>query len=65
MEFTKVIRLRRSTRGFTSEQITNEQLREILDAAQLAPIAGADYTMSHLTVVQDAAFWTRSAPTAC
>ena len=55
MEFTKVIRLRRSTRGFTNEQITDEQLREILDAAQLAPIAGADYTMSHLTVVQDAA----------
>ena len=53
MEFDDVIRLRRSTRAYTDEQITEEELRQILDAAQLAPIAGADYSMTHLTVVQD------------
>ena len=53
MEFSDVVRLRRSTRGFAPEQIDDEDLQAILDAAQLAPIAGADYTMSHITVLQD------------
>ena len=55
MEFHDVVRLRRSTRAFTSEQVTEEQLQQVLDAAQLAPIAGGAYSMSHLTVVQDEA----------
>lgn len=53
MEFDEVIRLRRSTRKYTDEQITDAELQTILDAGQLAPIAGGDYTMSHFTVVQN------------
>lgn len=54
MELRDAILTRRSTRAFTGEQITDEQLGIILEAAHMAPIAGAGYTMTHLTVVQDA-----------
>ena len=55
MEFEEVIRLRRSTRAFASQEVSRDELERIVDAAQLAPIAGADYSMSHITVVTDAA----------
>ena len=55
MEVREAILTRRSTRAFTNQQITGEQLDAILEAAHMAPIAGADYSMTHLTVVQDAA----------
>lgn len=56
MEFEDVIRLRKSCRKYTDEQISNDDLQNILNAGQLAPIAGADYSMSHITVVQDKSF---------
>lgn len=55
MEFSEVIRLRRSTRAFTDQQVSDADLQKVLDAAQLAPIAGGQYSMSHITVVQDKA----------
>ena len=53
MEFMDVIRARRSTRAYTDEQITSEELAAIVEAGRTAPIAGADFSMSHMTVVQD------------
>lgn len=53
MQFDDVIRLRKSTRGFADDVVSREDIEKILDAAQLAPIAGADYSMTHLTVLQD------------
>jgi len=56
MEFEEVVRLRRSCRKYTDKQVSDEDLQKILDAAQLAPIAGGDYSMTHITVVQDGSF---------
>jgi len=53
MDLNQALRLRCSTRSFLPEQITAGQLGQILDAAQLAPIAGGNYSMSHITVIQD------------
>lgn len=55
MDVFEAIETRRSVRAYKPGQITDEDLGRILDAAQLAPIAGADYSMSHITVVQDPA----------
>ena len=52
MEFMDIIHARRSTRAYTSEQITKEELEAIVEAGRTAPIAGADFSMSHMTVVQ-------------
>jgi len=56
MEFEEAVRLRRSCRKYKDGQISEEDLQKILNAGQLAPIAGADYSMSHITVVQDKPF---------
>ena len=53
MDVFEAIETRRSVRAYKQEQINKEDLERIIGAAQLAPIAGADYTMSHITVVQD------------
>ena len=53
MEFMDIIHARCSTRAFTDEQITSDELDAIVEAGRTAPIAGADYTMSHMTVVQN------------
>ncbi|MGI6216953.1 MAG: nitroreductase family protein [Coriobacteriales bacterium] len=55
MEVEEAIRKRRSTRKYTDQQVSEEDVRKIVNAAQLAPIAGADYSMSHITVVRDQA----------
>ena len=47
MEFNKTIAARQSVRKFTEAQITDEQLKAILEAANAAP-----YDHLHLTVVQ-------------
>lgn len=54
MEFTKVLQSRRSTRAYTPQQITEEQLSAILAAAQAAPIGMGRYDRMRLVVVQDA-----------
>ena len=55
MEFMDIIHARRSTRAYTDEQITDAELEAIVEAGRTAPIAGADYSMSHMTVVRDPA----------
>lgn len=55
MEFSKVVKLRRSIREFTEEQITEEQLGHILFAGMAAPISRKDYSSIQLIVVQDKA----------
>lgn len=54
MEFNEVILLRRTTRSYEPRQISTEDLNTMLTVAHMAPIAGGDYTMTHMTVVQDA-----------
>lgn len=53
MEFGKVLRLRKSVRSFSAQKVDEEQVQQILDAAQLAPCAAGDRETTHLTVVQD------------
>lgn len=53
MELTKTLRLRRSTRAYAPEQITEEQLNTILDAAYLSPVGMGRYDRIQLRVVQD------------
>ena len=52
MEFNKTIAARQSVRKFTEAQITNEQLKAILEAANAAPACMGQYDHLHLTVVQ-------------
>lgn len=53
MEFKKTLAMRQSVRKFTDEQITNEQLNTLLQAANAAPTCMGNYDRVHLTVVQD------------
>ncbi len=55
MEFTKVLSLRQSTRAYTGEQLTEEQLSALLNAAMAAPTCRGRFERVHLTVVQDPA----------
>lgn len=52
-EFMNVIRSRCSTRAFTQGMVSEEELEQIIEAGRTAPIAGADYRMSHMTVLRD------------
>lgn len=53
MEFQKVIRVRRSMRGYKPDPVPDEALRRILEAARLAPTA-ANKQPLQLVVVTDA-----------
>ena len=53
MEFEQVLRMRRSTRSFTEQQVSATDIEKLLDAAQCAPLAGGDHETTHLTVVSD------------
>lgn len=53
MEFDKVLRRRCSTRGFTDKRVSDEDVKKIIDAAMLAPLAMGDNKTSHLTVVRN------------
>ena len=53
MKFEKTLLLRRSVRCFTQEQIREEELQQILAAAQMAPLAAGDDKTTHITVVQN------------
>ncbi|WIV13786.1 nitroreductase family protein [Proteiniborus sp. MB09-C3] len=53
MEFTKTIKMRRSTRSYKPEQITSEELDKVLYAAYAAPVGNGLYEDVHLTVVQN------------
>ena len=53
MELREVLRSRRSTRKFTAEQISPEELAEILTYANIAPIGSNRYKDIQLTVIQN------------
>lgn len=53
MEFSKVLELRQSTRKYRAEQISDEQLSALINAANSAPIGSNKYEDVHLTVVQN------------
>ena len=54
MEFSKVMKIRQSVRGFKNEQISREDLEAVLDAAYLSPVAMGKFEDTKLLVVQDA-----------
>lgn len=53
MEFKKTIAARQSVRAFTDEQVTDEQLDTLIQAANAAPTCMGKYDRVHLTVVQN------------
>ncbi|MBR1852598.1 MAG: nitroreductase family protein [Lachnospiraceae bacterium] len=53
MNTQEAIITRKSVRGFTKEQLTEKELKNILDAAYASPIAGGAHRTMRLTVVQD------------
>jgi nitroreductase len=55
MEFTKALSLRQSTRAYTGEQITENELSALLNAGMAAPTCMGRFERVHLTVVQDPA----------
>lgn len=55
MEFFETLKTRKSTRDFTSEQISEANLNEILLAGSAAPLGMRKFESIHLTVVQNKA----------
>lgn len=55
MELNEVFARRRSIRSYTGEAVTEEQVKEILAAADFSPVGRAKYETVHLTCVQDKA----------
>jgi nitroreductase len=55
METLKAIVVRRSTRGFKPDQISDHALDTILGAGCAAPVGMGDYKSLHLTVLQNQA----------
>ncbi len=53
MELEELFSYRRSTRMYEKQQITEEQLQKILEAAQNAPLAVGNRPKARLTVVQE------------
>lgn len=53
MELMKAISIRKSTRSYKSEQISDESLNTIINAGCAAPVGMGSYDMVHLTVVQN------------
>lgn len=54
MELIKAIAIRKSTRSYKSEQISDESLNTIIKAGCAAPVGMGAYDTIHLTVVQNA-----------
>lgn len=53
MELMKAIAIRKSTRSYKSEQISDEALDTILKAGYVAPVGMGAYNTLHLTVIQN------------
>lgn len=53
METMKAIATRKSCRAYTGEQLSDDELRDILKAANAAPVASGKYDEMSLTVIQD------------
>ena len=55
MNTMQSIKSRKSVRSYTGEQVSPEDLEQVLAAANAAPVAGGTYGDVHLTVIQDPA----------
>lgn len=53
MDFKQAILKRQSVRSFKPEQITDNMLKTLLEAACAAPVSGGMYDSVHLTVIQE------------
>lgn len=53
MELMKVIAMRKSTRNYKSEQISDESLNSIINAGCAAPVGMGAYDTVHLTIIQN------------
>lgn len=53
MQLEELFYFRRSTRKYHPEQIKDEELEKIVDAALTAPLAMGNHQKTHLTVVQN------------
>lgn len=53
MEMLKAIAMRKSTRGYKAEQISDESLTVILNAGCAAPVGMGAYDSVHITVIQN------------
>lgn len=53
MEMMKVIAMRKSTRSYKPEQISDESLKDIINAGCAAPVGSGMYDAVHLTVIQN------------
>lgn len=53
MELMKAIAMRKSTRSYKSEQISDESLNTIINAGCAAPVGMGAYNSVHLTVIQN------------
>lgn len=53
MELIKAIAMRKSTRSYKSEQISEESLNIIINAGCAAPIGMGDYNSVNITVIQN------------
>ncbi|MBQ9931621.1 MAG: nitroreductase family protein [Firmicutes bacterium] len=53
MEFSNVLKLRKSIRGYKPEQITKEELEKVLWGAYTAPVGRGAFDSLHLAVIQD------------
>lgn len=53
MEFNKTLKTRKSTRGYKTKQITDEELSKVLYAAYAAPVGNGLYEDIHITVLQN------------
>ncbi len=53
METLKAIALRKSTRSYKPEQISEQELDTILEAGLVAPVAMGDHGSIHITAVQN------------
>ena len=53
MEMIKTIAMRKSTRGYKAEQISDESLTAILNAGCAAPVGMGAYDSVHITVIQN------------
>ena len=53
MEFVNALKKRCSTRAFTDQRVSDQDVQAIINAAQAAPLALGDNKTSHLTVVRN------------
>lgn len=63
MELMKAISMRKSTRSYKSEQISDESLSTIIKAGCAAPVGMGAYDTVHLTVIQNSYLLDRIAKT--